>query len=289
MKAGYAAIAGRPNVGKSTLLNAMLGTKLSIVSRKPQTTRQRVLGIDNGEGHQIIFLDTPGLLEPKYRMQTRMLKIARDSIQEADLLLFLLDVTEGLQEGDTALLATHTHKAIIVLNKIDLVKKEFLLGFIAQVNAATGIDEIYPISALTGFGVEELRRGIIERLPADHAFYPPEAITDQPEQFFVAEIIREKIFEQYGAEIPYSTAVIIDDFIEKEGRKDVIRATIWVERDSQKAIIIGQGGGKLKSIGSQARKDIEAFLQRPVFLELWVKVKQKWRKNERDLQELGLG
>jgi len=289
MNCGYVAIAGKPNVGKSTLLNAMLGTKLSIVSPKPQTTRQRVLGIDNGAEHQIVFLDTPGLLAPKYAMQAKLLQIAETSIKEADLLLFLLDAVDGLKDEDEAFFKTYRRKrTIVVINKIDLVTKEVLLTQIARVHQVTGCDEIYPISALTGFAVDELRQGIIKQLPEGQPFYDPESLTDQPEQFFVSEIIREKIFESFGAEVPYSTAVVIDDFKEQEGRKDVIRATIWVEKPSQKAMVIGTGGRKLKAIGSMARRDIEKLIERPVYLELWVKVREKWRSKEGDLRELGL-
>jgi GTP-binding protein Era len=289
MNVGYVAIAGKPNVGKSTLLNAMLGTKLSIVSVRPQTTRQRVLGIDSGPGHQIVFLDTPGLLEPKYAMQAKLLAIAGASIKESDLLLFLLDAVDGLKAEDEAFFkAYRKKKTIIVVNKIDLVTKEALLPLIARVHQATGIEDIHPISALSKFGVAELRNGIIKQLPQGEPFYDADSMTDQPEQFFVAEIIREKIFEQFGAEIPYSTAVVIDDFKEQEGRKDVIRATIWVEKASQKAMVIGTQGRKLKAVGSAARIDIEKLLERPVYLELWVKVREKWRRKEGDLRELGL-
>jgi GTP-binding protein Era len=285
MNVGYVAIAGKPNVGKSTLLNAMLGTKLSIVSVRPQTTRQRVLGIDSGPGHQIVFLDTPGLLEPKYAMQAKLLAIAGASIKES----FLLDAVDGLKAEDEAFFkAYRKKKTIIVVNKIDLVTKEALLPLIARVHQATGIEDIHPISALSKFGVAELRNGIIKQLPQGEPFYDADSMTDQPEQFFVAEIIREKIFEQFGAEIPYSTAVVIDDFKEQEGRKDVIRATIWVEKASQKAMVIGTQGRKLKAVGSAARIDIEKLLERPVYLELWVKVREKWRRKEGDLRELGL-
>lgn len=289
MNVGYVAIAGKPNVGKSTLLNAMLGTKLSIVSARPQTTRQRVLGIDSGEAHQIVFLDTPGLLEPKYNLQAKLLAIAETSIRESDLLLFLLDAVDGLKSEDEAFFKTYRKKkTIIVVNKIDLVTKEALLVLIGKVHQATGIDDIHPISALTKFGVNELRTDIVKQLPQGEPYYDAESMTDQPEQFFVAEIIREKIFEQFGAEIPYSTAVVIDDFKEQEGRKDVIRATIWVEKTSQKAMVIGAQGRKLKAVGTAARRDIEKLLDRPVYLELWVKVREKWRRKEGDLRELGL-
>lgn len=288
MKTGYVAIAGRPNVGKSTLLNKLLGVKLSAVSRRPQTTRQRVLGIDNGDEYQIVFLDTPGLLDPQYALQKKLLKIARQSIEESDLLLFMIDARNGINDGDAGFLRDINKTNVIgVINKIDLVEKDTLLQMIDKFNKLTSWDDIYPVSAIKGFGLTELRKGILAKLPEGPAFYDPESLTDQPEKFFVAEIIREKIFELCGAEVPYATAVVIDQFREQPGRKDVISATIWVERDSQKGILIGQGGRKMKAIGSSARKDIEIFLDRPVFLEMFVKVKEKWRSNERDLQDLG--
>jgi GTP-binding protein Era len=289
-RSGYAAIAGRPNVGKSTLLNAMLGLKLSAVSRRPQTTRQRVLGILNGEGHQLIFLDTPGLLDPKYAMQKALLKIASSSIGQSDVLLFLADSQKGWLDEDWEFLKKYRVKhTLIVLNKIDALPKEELLGLIDKVHKVTGISDIYPFSALKGFGLEGLVKGIVSKLPEGHPFYPADMITDQPEKFFVAEIIREKIFEHCGAEVPYATAVVIDEFKEQQGRKDVIKATIWVEKESQKPILIGKGGHKMKAIGINARKQIEEFLERPVFLELFVKVKEGWREREQDIRELGLG
>jgi GTP-binding protein Era len=288
MKTGYVAIAGRPNVGKSTLLNKLLGVKLSAVSRRPQTTRQRVLGIDNGDEYQIVFLDTPGLLDPQYALQKKLLKIARQSIEESDVLLFMIDARNGINDEDAGFLRDINKKNVIgVINKIDLVEKDTLLQMIDKFNKLTSWDDIYPVSAIKGFGLTELRQGILAKLPVGPAFYDSESLTDQPEKFFVAEIIREKIFELCGAEVPYATAVVIDQFREQSGRKDVISATVWVERDSQKGILIGQGGRKMKAIGSSARKDIEIFLDRPVFLEMFVKVKEKWRSNERDLQDLG--
>ncbi len=289
MRVGYCAIAGRPNAGKSTLLNALLGVKLAAVSRRPQTTRARVLGVDSGPGHQIIFLDTPGLLEPKYLMQKSLLKIAQASIRESDLQAYLVDAYKGFQDEDLKFLsALGRKKTIIVLNKIDLITKEALLPLIADVNSKIGIEDIYPVSALRKFGLDELRRGIIAMLPDGQPLYEPETLTDQPEKFFVAEIVREKLFELCGAEVPYATAVVIDAFKEQPGRKDLIQATVWVERQSQKPIVVGQGGRKIKAIGIAARREIEEFLGRPVFLELFVKVKEKWREREGDLRELGL-
>ncbi len=289
MNVGYCAIAGLPNAGKSTLLNALLGVKLAAVSRRPQTTRARVLGIDNGPDHQIIFLDTPGLLEPKYLMQKSLLKIAQSSIRESDLQAYLVDAAKGIQDEDLKFLSRlKSKKTFMVLNKIDLVTKESLLPLIAEVHAKTNIDDIYPVSALKKFGLEELRQGIAQAMPQGRPFYDPETLTDQPERFFVAEMVREKLFELCGAEVPYATAVVIDAFKEQPGRKDLIQATVWVERPSQKAIVVGRGGRKIKAIGTAARREIEEFLGRPVFLELFVKVKEKWREREGDLRELGL-
>lgn len=289
MKVGYCSIAGRPNAGKSTLLNALLGVKLAAVSRRPQTTRARVLGVDSGPDHQIVFLDTPGLLEPKYLMQRSLLKIAQASIREADVQAYLIDAAKGIRDEDLGFLSKQSRKkTVIVLNKIDLVTKEALLPLIADVSSKTGIDDIYPVSALRQFGLDELRQGIVTKLPEGQPFYDPETLTDQPEKFFVSEIVREKLFELCGAEVPYATAVVIDAFREQPGRKDLIQATVWVERPSQKAIVVGHGGRKIKAVGTAARREIEEFLGRPVFLELFVKVKERWREREVDLRELGL-
>lgn len=290
MKVGYCAIAGRPNVGKSTLLNAIMGLKLAAVSRRPQTTRHRILGVDSGPGHQIVFLDTPGLLEPKYLLQRKLLKIAKAAIKEADVRLYLIDARQGVDPGDRPFFDNLISKnSIIVINKIDLITKEKLLPLIAEVNRLTGLEEIYPISARKKFGLDELKQGIIRMLPRGQPFYDPETLTDQPERFFVSEIIREKLFLLLGAEVPYATAVVIDNFQEQPGRKDLIQATIWVERPSQKTIVVGQGGRKIKAVGMAARREIEEFLGRPVYLELFVKVKEDWREREEDLRELGLG
>ncbi len=229
-------------------------------------------------------------MTPSYALQVKLLRIAHRSIEEADLLLFMTDAKIGISEEDAAFLKkTKKGMVIGVLNKIDLMEKGRMLKSIAQFHRLTSIEEIYPIAALKGFGIDELRRGILDKLPEGPAFYDQDSLTDQPEKFFVSEIIREKIFELCGAEVPYATAVVIDQFKEQPGRKDVISATIWVEKESQKPILIGQGGHKMKAIGSSARRDIEKFLDRPVFLELFVKVKKKWRSRESDLKDLGLG
>ncbi|MDZ7332190.1 MAG: GTPase Era [candidate division KSB1 bacterium] len=289
-KAGYVALIGPPNVGKSTLMNALLGQKLSIVTPKPQTTRHRVLGIVTGVDHQIIFLDTPGLLIPRYKLQEKMVKAARTAISEADVLLAMIEPEESISEPNRSMLSElvkHKKPIILAINKIDLIPKDRLLPMIAAYSQAFRLDEIIPISALKLDGLDRLQQLLLKYLPVGLPFYPEDMITDQPERFFVAELIREKIFEKYGEEIPYSTAVTIEEFKEREQGKDYIRAVIYVERDSQKAIIIGRQGMALKQVGQLAREEIELFLGRPVYLELFVKVKEKWRQKETVLRELG--
>ncbi len=289
-KAGYVALIGRPNVGKSTLMNALLGQKLSIVTPKPQTTRHRVLGILTEPDHQIIFLDTPGLMTPRYKLQEKMVKAAKTAITEADVLLVMIEPEETISEANRTILSEImlTKKPIILaINKIDLIEKDRLLPMIAAYAEAFRLEEIIPISALKADGLDRLHQLLIKYLPIGLPFYPEDMITDQPERFFVAELIREKIFEKYGEEIPYSTAVAIEEFRERDQGKDYIRAVIYVERDSQKAIVIGKQGMALKQVGQIARQEIELFLGRPVYLELFVKVKEKWRQNETVLRELG--
>lgn len=275
-RAGYVAIIGRPNTGKSTLLNRLLGHRLAIVTPKPQTTRHRILGILNGNGYQALLLDTPGILDPKYVLQEMMKKEIEKALKDADVILLLLDATEPVYE-DLKLLAQR--KAAIAINKIDALPKKNLLP-IAERCVQAGFDRIFMISALTGDGVEDLKNRLIELLPEAPPFYPPDTISERPERFFVTELIREAVFNRYGAEVPYSTTVEIEEFKERPGKKDYIRAVIYVERESQKAILIGEGGKALKNVGEIARESIEQFLGRPVYLELWVKVAKGWRKNE---------
>lgn len=291
-RCGYVAIIGRPNAGKSTLLNQLLDFKLSIVTAKPQTTRQRILGIMNEENIQIIFLDTPGLIKPKYALQTAMMKIADQAIQTSDILLVMIDVTSE-EDSDFVLelfqnaLKNLELPKILLLNKVDLVPKEQLLPLIHRFHAVGIFKEIIPISALNNDGVDIVKKNLIDILPVGERFYPEDMLTEQPEKFFVSEIIREKIFLYYGKEIPYSTDVIIEEFKERKESKDFIRASIIVERQSQKVILIGKNGEALKRVGEESRKDIERFLDRKVFLELWVKVKVDWRKNNTVLKNLG--
>ncbi len=275
-RSGYVAIIGRPNAGKSTLLNRLLGHRLAIVTPKPQTTRHRILGILNGPNYQALLLDTPGILDPKYTLQELMKQEVEKALQDADVILLLLDATEPVYE-DLKLLAQR--KGVVAINKIDAIPKKNLLP-IAEACAQKGYDKIFMISALTGNGVEDLQKGIIDLLPESPPFYPLDQIAERSERFFVAELIREAVFNRYGAEVPYSTTVEIEEFKERPGRKDYIRAVIYVERESQKAILIGEGGKALKKVGEIARESIEQFLGRPVYLELWVKVARGWRKNE---------
>ncbi|MGB9742053.1 MAG: GTPase Era [bacterium] len=275
-RAGYVAIIGRPNAGKSTLLNRLLGYRLSIVTPKPQTTRHRILGILNGENYQLLLLDTPGILDPRYTLQQMMKQEIERALADADVILLLLDATCPVFD-DLKLLVGR--KAVIALNKIDQIPKPHLLPLIDRC-AREGFNRVLLISALTGDGVDDLKSAVISLLPEAPPLYPPDQVSERPERFFVAELIREAIFNRYGAEIPYSTTVEIEEFRERPGRKDYIRAVIYVERESQKAIIIGEGGRALKKVGEIAREAVEQFLGRPVYLELWVKVAQNWRNNE---------
>ncbi|MDZ7264034.1 MAG: GTPase Era [candidate division KSB1 bacterium] len=289
-KAGYVALIGAPNVGKSTLMNALLGQKLSIVTPKPQTTRHRILGILTGADFQIIFLDTPGLLIPRYKLQEIMVKTIRSAIAEADVLLFMVEPDYPVPQPTISFLTEVQQSGkplVLAINKIDTVLKDNLLPIIDSYARHFHLSTIIPISALKADGLDDLQKVLIELLPEGMPFYPEDMITDHPERFFVAEIIREKVFQHYGEEIPYSTSVGIEEFSEREQGKDYIRAVIYVEKQSQKGIIIGKQASALKRIGQLAREEIELFLQRPVFLEIFVKVKEKWRQKEMVLRELG--
>ncbi len=290
VRVGYVALVGKPNVGKSTLANALLRFKLPIVTPKPQTTRHRVLGILSEPECQVILLDTPGLIQPRYALQAAMMRAAERAIAEADVVVCLLDASAPVQEDDLdtiANLRARNKIVLIALNKIDLVPKASLLPVIAQLAQQFPEAEIIPISALQHHGLDELKQAILQRLPEGVPLYPEDQVTEHPERFFVAEIIREKIFERYGEEIPYATAVGIDEFKERPEGKDFISARIVVERPSQKAILIGKGGQALKALGKAARLEIEQFLGRPVFLKLWVAVREKWRSDDTLLREYG--
>ena len=288
-RVGYVAIIGKPNVGKSTLMNSLLGAKLSIVTPKPQTTRRRILGIKTGEDHQVIFLDTPGLLEPKYLLQKTMVQSVQESMGMADLIVWMADAA-SMTEQDTKifeLLKSIKQRKIAVINKVDLVEKGSLLPLIERLYGLALFEEIVPVSALKNDGLDRLFSLIQSRLPHGEPVYPPDVMSDEPERFFVSEIIRESVFMLYKEEIPYATTVQVEEFLERPGKKDYIRAVIFVEQDSQKGILIGKGGLALKRVGQKSRAAIEAFLERPVFLELFVKVKPKWRSEPGAMREFG--
>jgi GTP-binding protein Era len=291
MKSGFVSIVGRPNSGKSTLLNHLVGEKVSIVTDKPQTTRHVIRGIVTTPEGQIVFLDTPGVHKPVYRMNERMMKSVRDSMADVDLILLIVDASVPFGRGDDftlQLLKPVAKKKLLLLNKIDVIEKKTLLPLMERYSKAGNFEEIMPISALTGENVATLIAEIMKHLPEGPMFYPQDQITDQPERTIAAEMIREKLILLTQEEMPYSTAVVIDRFEEDEKLYRIF-ASIFVERDSQKAIIIGKGGQKLKQVGTEARKELEGFFGRKVFLELHVKVKKRWRDDEETLKSLGLG
>ena len=288
-RSGYVAIIGFPNAGKSTLLNALLNIKLSIISKKPQTTRRRVLGILNRDTCQIVFVDTPGILKPRYALQKKMMEYVRSALSDADLILLIVDAAAKHHPVDLDLKSMNPSgkPVILLLNKIDIIPKGEALPLIETYTAFYPFETIIPISALQVDGIDRVEEEMIKRLPLGYPFYPPDVITDHPERFFAAEFIREKIFERFYQEIPYSTEVEIEIFEERKNRPDYIMATIYVERKSQKGMLIGKGGEAIKSIGTAARKEIEEFLGRRVFLELRVKVNEDWRRSEIKLRRLG--
>ena len=295
-KAGYVAILGLPNSGKSTLINTLLGQKLNIVSDKPQTTRRKILGILTEKDHQIIFVDTPGLLKPNYLLQERMMEAVEISAKDADIILLIQDVNEDFkgekllhQEFVNEVLMNLTSPKILLLNKIDLSSQEEIFPLIEKQQSTNLFAKVIPISAKHNFNLTDVINSVVELLPENPKFFPDDELTNESERFFIAEIIREKILEQYSEEVPYSCEVLIADFKERERGKDFIEAYVVVEKESQKAIIIGKEGKAIKKLGEAARKSIEEFLQREVFLELRVKVKPKWRKDENMLNIFGYG
>lgn len=287
-KAGYAAFIGKPNAGKSTLVNALLGQKLSIITAKPQTTRKTVLGIISEPAYQIIMLDTPGLLKPGYLLQERMMEFAQAAVRDADIIIFLIDPTQpGFLEHFNAMLTLQDKKKIAVITKIDIAEPEAIEKTRQELIDGKQFDAVVTISALQLLHIEELKNLIIGYLPEHPAYYPDDIVSDSNERFFVTEIIREKILELYSEEIPYSCEVLIEEFKEREQGKDFISAYIMVERDSQKGILIGAGGKAMKKLGEESRKAIEEFLQRSVYLDLRVKVREKWRSDEKMLKAFG--
>lgn len=293
-KSGYVSIIGAPNVGKSTLLNAILGQKLAIVTPKPQTTRNQIRGILTTDTHQIIFVDTPGLMNPKYRLQSEMVKTAYSALADADVVLFVIDVTRRDPDiEDTILKRLKRIKSttILVPNKVDLVEKRTLLPIFEDYSQKFEFAHIIPISALTADGVPVLLEQIEDYLPVGPQYFPEDQLSDLPERFFIAETVREKIMLLTQREIPYASAVVIEEFEKRQTNKSgeilYIRAIIYAERQTQKQIIIGKGGKLVKRVGELARIDIEKFLDERVFLELYVTVKADWRRDARKLKELG--
>ena len=290
-KSGFVNIVGNPNVGKSTLMNALVGERLSIITSKAQTTRHRILGIVNGEDFQMVYSDTPGVLSPNYRLQEKMLEFSRSALVDADVLLYVTDVTDTADRNADFLekvkkMAAAGTKVFLIINKIDLTTQETLESLVAFWHTQLPEAQIFPISAQERFGVAQLFDAIKEALPAGPAFFPKDQLTDKSERFFVNEIIREKILLTYDKEIPYSVEVEVETFHEEE---HIIRinAVIYCERESQKGILIGKAGSALKRVGSMARKDIEEFFQKPVFLQLFVKVDREWRSNTGRLKHYG--
>jgi len=290
-KSGFVSIIGRPNSGKSTLLNRLVGEKVSIVTDKPQTTRHVIRGIVTRPEGQITFLDTPGIHKPVHRLNERMMKSVRESMADVDAILLITDASSAFGRGDEftlELVKPIKTKKVLLLNKIDRLAKKNLLPIIDRYSKLGDFEEIIPISALTGENVENVIGQVFELLQEGPMFYPEDQISDQQERTIASEMIREKLILLTEQEMPYSTAVVIDRF--EEGEKiHRIFASIFVERDSQKAIVIGKGGQKLKDIGTQARKELETFFDRKIFLELHVKVKKKWRDDDETLRTLGLG
>ena len=287
-KAGFVNIIGNPNVGKSTLMNAFVGERLSIITSKAQTTRHRILGIVNGEDFQMVLSDTPGIIKPAYEMQESMMNFVKSAFEDADILVYMVEI--GEQElKDEAFFNKIIHSKIpvlLLLNKIDNSNQEQLETQVAFWTEKVPNAEIYPISALQNFNVPEVFQRIIELLPESPAYYPKDQLTDKPERFFVNETIREKILLNYDKEIPYSVEVVTEQFKETEGML-FIDSVIYVERDTQKGIIIGHKGDAIKKVGTEARIDLEKFFSKKIHLKLFVKVKKDWRKNDRDLKNFG--
>ena len=287
-KSGFVNIVGNPNVGKSTLMNALVGERLSIITSKAQTTRHRILGIVNGDDFQIVYSDTPGVLKPNYRLQESMLNFSRSALSDADVLLYVTDVYDNSDKNSDFVEKVKQSPAsvILIINKIDLINEEKLVALVEKWKTVLPQAEIFPISATEKFNIEPLLKRIQELLPVGEPFFDKDQLTDKPAKFFVTEIIREKILLNYDKEIPYSVEVEVEQFQEEE---KIIRisAVIYAERDSQKGILIGHGGKSLKKVGTESRKDIEAFFEKKVFLELFVKVEKDWRNKDSILKNFG--
>ena len=288
-KAGFVNIVGNPNVGKSTLMNHLVGERISIITSKAQTTRHRIMGIVNTDEYQIVFSDTPGVLKPKYKLQESMLEFSEEALVDADILIYVTDVVETITKNQSFLEKVAKMKVpiLLVINKIDLLKGDAdLMTIVDKWRAVLPTAEVFPTSAQENFNVDNLMKRIVELLPDSPPFFGKDDLTDRPARFFVTEIIREKMLLDYDKEIPYAAEVMVELFDEKPDSIHIM-AVIYVERDSQKAIVIGHGGQKLKRIGIEARKDIEAFFRKHVYLELYVKVEKDWRNKENKLRAFG--
>ena len=288
-RAGFVNIVGNPNVGKSTLSNRLVGERLSIITSKAQTTRHRIMGIVNGEDYQIVFSDTPGVLKPKFRLQQSMLEYSTGALVDADVLLYVTDVIESPTKNQDFLdrVAKEQIPILLVINKIDLLKgNDDLVRIIDQWKQLLPNAEVFPTSALENFNVDNIMKRIVELLPESPPYFGKDALTDRSSRFFVTEIVREKILLTYDKEVPYATQVIVEKFDESDTAIHIM-AVIYVERDTQKGIIIGHQGRKLKHVGIEARKDIEKFFEKKVFLELYVKVEKDWRNQESKLRAFG--
>jgi GTP-binding protein Era len=292
MTTGFASLVGRPNAGKSTLLNRIIGTKVAIVSDKPQTTRNRILAVKNYADGQVVFVDTPGIHRPLHRLNVRMVDAAVETLREVDVVALIFDASTRPGHGDayvSNLLKGLTTPVVLVLNKIDLVAKAKLLPLMEQVQQWHDFAAIVPVSAATGDGVERLERVLLEQMPEGQPGFPDDYLTDQPERTLVAETVREKVLQHTHAELPFSTAVVVDEF-DEEDRERILRlyCTIFVETESQKPIVIGRAGEMIKRIGTEARHDLEKFFDTKVFLDLRVKVNAAWRDNDRVLDDIGV-
>tara|TARA_B100001142_G_scaffold311836_1_gene346611 strand:+ start:6157 stop:7035 length:879 start_codon:yes stop_codon:yes gene_type:complete len=287
-KAGFVNIIGNPNVGKSTLMNALIGQKLSIITNKAQTTRHRILGILNEKEYQIVFSDTPGIIDPAYKLQENMMNAVHSAFQDADVLIYMIEVGEkGMKDSKLFERLKQTSTPVLMLlNKIDLAEQDFVAQEIERWSKEVPNAELLPISALNNFNLDLIKSKIVSLIPVSPPYYDKEAITDKSERFFIEEIIREKILKHYKKEVPYSVEIEVEEFFEEE-HIIKIRAIIYVMRESQKGIIIGHKGMGLKRIGSESRKDIEKMLEKKVFLETPVKVKKNWRNDNRQLKRFG--
>lgn len=287
-KAGFVNIIGNPNVGKSTLMNVLVGEKVSIITHKSQTTRHRILGIVNADDYQIVFSDTPGIIKPHYKMQESMMGFVNSALEDADVLLYVTDIKETIDKNSEYFekITSSEIPVIVIINKIDLSNEQEVKALVAEFEKIFPKATIVPLSALLNKNMKELVDLIVSKMPESPAYYPKDQLTDKPEKFFVSEIIREKILKNYKKEIPYSVEIEIEEYTEDD-KLIKIRAIIYVIRDSQKGIIIGNKGLALKKTGTEARKDMEEFLQKKVFLEMYVKVKKDWRDNPKMLKDFG--